>query len=368
MRKRKRKLKKWVWFFLIILVGASFGIYYLVDSNNALKAEKEARRIAEEESKKAYEEKKRKEKAYDACLISPYKVEEKNEEITKAYNEVDNLIKEKNYRASVYFENLETGLTYTYDADKVYYGCSLIKLVDALYLINAASGNNNLNNNNLEFAEQNNTTSETSDQNYAVSKKLDLDEIKLVYENKYVAGYSSGMAKHQIGDEVSLRDLITYAISVSDNSAHLMLIDYIGFDNLKNYGLSLGGKVILTGGDKFGNQTARDTNIYLKEAYRIINEDKEYGPFLLEIMDNDDHNAFNTDDIKIYHKYGSWDINFHDIGLNLEGSPYAISIFTTHAYSNYTEVIQDIHNKVRELNDTFNKYRENKCYEEIYNS
>lgn len=365
--KKKRKLKKWVWVLAIILVGTSYGIYYLTLSNNVLKEEKEARRVAEEESKKAYEEKKRKEKAYDACLISPYKEEEKTEELTKAYNEVDNLIKQNNYRASVYFENLETGLTYTYDADKVYYGCSLIKLVDALYLINAASGNKSLSNN-LEFAEQNNIASESSNLNYAVSKKLDLDEIKLVYEYKYVAGYSSGLAKHKIGDEVSLRDLITYAISVSDNSAHLMLIDFIGFNNLKNYGNSLGGKVILTGGDKFGNQTARDTNIYLKEAYKIISEDKEYGPFLLNIMDNNDHNAFNKEGIKIYHKYGSWDIYFHDIGLNLEGSPYAISIFTTHAYSNYTEVIQNIHDKVRKLNDTFIKYRENKCYEEIYNS
>jgi len=142
----------------------------------------------------------------------------------------------------------------------------------------------------------------------------------------------------------------------------------IGFNNLKAYGTSLGGKVILTGGDKFGNQTVEDTNIYLKEAYRIINKDKEYGPFLLEIMNNNDHNAFNKEGINIYHKYGSWDINFHDIGLNLEGSPYAISVFTTHGFSNYKEVIQDIHDAVRKLNDTFVKYRENKCYEEIYNS
>jgi len=356
MKKKRRKLKKGrVLLLLSILISVSYGIYYLIDSNNILKAEKEARRIAEEESKKAYEEKKKKEKAYDACLISPYKEEEKTEELTKAINEIDNLIKNNNYRVSVYFENLETGLIYTYDADKVYYGCSLIKLVDALYLINKAS-----NPDNPYFVNETNTDN--------VTKKLDLDEEKIIYENKYIAGYSSGLAKHKIGDKVSLRDLINYAISVSDNSAHLMLIDYIGFNNLKNYGLALGGKVILTGGDKFGNQTARDTNIYLKEAYKIISENKDYGPFLLEIMDNEDHNAFNKEGIKIYHKYGSWDINFHDIGLNLEGSPYAISIFTTHAYSNYTEVIQNIHDKVRELNDTFNKYRENKCYEEIYNS
>lgn len=353
--KKKRKLKKGILLVLIICALAGYGIYYLIDSNNALKAEEEARRIAEEESKKAYEEKKRKEKAYDACLISPYNEAEKTTELTNAMNAIDSLIKENNYQASVYFENLENGLTYKYDATKIYYGCSLIKLVDALYLINKAS-----NPDSSHFANEEN--------NEDINKKLSLDEEKIIYENKYIAGYSSGLAKHKIGDQVSLRDLISYAISVSDNSAHLMLIDYIGFDNLKNYGLSLGGKVILTGGDKFGNQTAEDTNIYLKEAYRIISKDKEYGPFLLNIMDNDDHNAFNREGVKMYHKYGSWDINFHDIGLNLDGSPYALSIFTTHGYSNYTKVIQDIHNKVIELNDTFIKYRKDKCYEEIYNN
>jgi len=361
MKKKKRKLKKGVWLLLILVFLFSYGIYYVVDGNKTLKAEKEAERLAEEESKRAYEEKKQKEKEYEACLISPYKEEEKNAELTNAMNMIDNLIKNKNYRASVYFENLDTGLTYKYDAQKVYYGCSLIKLVDALYLINKASNPDSPN-----FKSEQNP--DTENNNNVVTKKLNLDEEKIIYENKYIAGYSAGLAKHKIGDAVSLRDLISYAISVSDNSAHLMLIDYIGFNNLKAYGTSLGGKVILTGGDKFGNQTVEDTNIYLKEAYRIINKDKEYGPFLLEIMNNNDHNAFNKEGINIYHKYGSWDINFHDIGLNLEGSPYAISVFTTHGFSNYKEVIQDIHDAVRKLNDTFVKYRENKCYEEIYNS
>ena len=127
----------------------------------------------------------------------------------------------------------------------------------------------------------------------AVGGEVDLDQESVVYESKYRMGYSMGMATRKIGDSVTLRDLIDYAISLSDNSAHLMLIDYIGFNNLKEYGKSLGAKVILTGGDNFGNQTVSDTNIYLKKAYQIISENKEYGEFLKSIMDNNERNDFN---------------------------------------------------------------------------
>ncbi len=276
---------------------------------------------------------------YEACLNEPYSEDEINYKLQAKIEEIDNLIA-NNYKASVYFEDLKLGFTYTYKPEEVYYGCSLIKLVDAIYLINKATVSDN---------------------------KIDLDKVTIKYDSKYVMAYSDGLKRHKIGDDISLRNLIKYAISVSDNSAHMMLINYIGFNNLKEYGKSLGGKVILTGGDNFGNQTAEDTNNYLKEAYRIITKNEEYGQFLKEIMDNDERNAFNTDDIRIYHKYGSYGDNFHDIGLSLEEHPYAISILTLHEKSNYTEVIQTIHTKIRELRDLFYENRENNCYNIIYN-
>ena len=264
-------------------------------------------------------------------------LEEDTEDILNIKKEIDEYIKSNNYRVSVYYEDLTNGFIYTYDPDKPYYGCSLIKLVDALYLINKAT-----------------------------LGEINLDEVKLTYKSKYRADYSTGMSKHKIGDEVSLRDLISYAITYSDNTAHLMLIDYIGVNNLKEYGKSLGGKYILSGWDLFGLQTASDTNQYLKEAYRVITTNKDYGEFLKNIMDNNDRNAFNTEDIKIYHKYGSYDINFHDIGLSLEEYPYAISIFTLHERSNYDEIIKGIHAKIRKLHDKYHTNREQICHKKVY--
>lgn len=334
MVKRKRKkiiLPRFI-LFLLILFGVIFYICSCFgDKNFSIKIE-----IPKFNKK---EEEKKKEADYNSCLVKAYSEEELTDELKQKMKEIDSLIVDNNYKTSVYYEDITTGFNYKYNETRVYYGCSLIKLVDALYLIDKAS-----------------------------SGEIDLDEVKIVYEDKYKKAYSLGMATRTIGEEISLRDLITYAISVSDNSAHLMLIDYIGFSNLKKYGQSLGAKVILTGGDNFGNQTAEDTNIYLKKAYDIIKNNSLYGEFLKSIMDNNDRNAFNTDSIKIYHKYGSYDMYYHDIGLSLEENPYAISIFTLHEKTNYSEVVQSVHGKIRELHNLFYEIRENACRLSVYGS
>ncbi len=333
-RRRKRHLKKIVWLFLLtILVFMGVLIFNQNKENNDVFLPSINNHAEEERLKK---EKEQKEK-YDSCLAKPFEEEELTEELLEMKENIDAYINENKYKASVMYEDITTGFTYQYKANTVYYGCSLIKIVDAIYLINEA-----------------------------IKGNVDLDTETVTYTNKYVKGFSSGMSKRKIGEEVTLRDLITYAISVSDNSAHLMLLDYIGFNTLKEYGESLGAKVILTGGDNYGNQTAEDTNIYLKEAYKIITENEEYGPFLKSIMDNNERNAFNTDTIKIYHKYGSYADNYHDIGLSLEKNPYTISILTLHENSGYLKVVQGIHEKIRELHTAFHENRENACYKEIY--
>jgi hypothetical protein len=334
MAKRHLKKRYKHIFTSIILILAVVGIFYLKSN---FKTENYLEEILPTINNETNEEKQQKLDDYNTCLNKEFTDDELTENINNLKANIDNLIVNNNYKASVYYEDIITGFTYTYNATTIYYGCSLIKLVDALYLIDKAT-----------------------------KGEIDLDNETITYTSNYKVAYSSGMATRTIGEEVSLRDLITYAISVSDNTAHLMLIDYIGINNLKEYGQSLGAKVILTGGDKYGNQTAEDTNIYLKEAYKVITENKEYGEFLKNIMDNDERNAFNTEDIKIYHKYGSYGSNFHDIGLSLEERPYTISILTLHENSNYQEVIQNIHAEVRKLHTAFYEQRKTSCYQEVY--
>lgn len=334
-RKKKKHLKTTPFFLVLLLIslGIYYGVHYIREQENFRVLLLRNKQKEEEERIKKEQEIK-----YNDCLARSYTEAELTDELQNKKQEVNNLIVKNNYKTSVYYEDIVTGFTYTYNPSTVYYGASLIKLVDALYLIHKAT-----------------------------LGEINLDTETITYNASYKKSFSSGLAKHNYGDKVTLRELITHAISVSDNSAHMMLYDYIGRENLKAYGQSLGGKVIMTGSDKFGNQTAEDTNMYLKEAYKVITENEEYGPFLKEIMDNNERNSFNTEIVKIYHKYGACDpYYYHDIGLSLEEHPYAISILTLHENSNYKEVIQNVHAKIIELKDLFYETRENACHLEVY--
>lgn len=334
MVKRKKKSSiKIIPFFIFLLLIISLG--YTLHSFKLEEKKPNLFLI----NKQNEERKEEQEQLYNTCLKQKFQEEELSENLLTLQHDLDTYIRHNQYQISVFYEDITTGFTYSYNPSTVYYGCSLIKLVDAIYLINKA-----------------------------IDGEIDLDKETVVYKEKYVKAYSNGMEKRKFGEEVTLRDLITYAISVSDNTAHLMLLDYIGFNNLKEYGQSLGAKVILTGGDNFGNQTAEDMNFYLKEAYKIINENKEYGPFLKSIMDNNERNSFNTDTIKIYHKYGSYGDNYHDVGLSLEDNPYAISILTLHENSGYKKIVQDIHERVRTLHNAFYENRKAVCYIKVYGS
>ena len=277
MAKRKKKLKlKIKNLFLLILVVflAIYGGKYVYKS-----LPKEQREKISNTFNKENEEKKKQEKLlsdYNKCLSEEFNENDKTEELTNKEDELTNYIKQ-HYRASILYEDIKTGYTYKYNEEQTYYGASLIKIVEALYLFDKASAG-----------------------------EIDIYNTKLKYESKYVHGFSTGMKNKKIGEEVPIKDLINYAITYSDNSAHFMLSDYIGVENLREYAKSLGAtKISVLKSDTFGIQNAVDTNIYLHHAYELMTSDSEYGKLLKEFMLNDDTNALNLaeDKITIAHKY-----------------------------------------------------------------
>jgi len=327
----RRKKKKKLTFFaklLLILFCCSIGIYGYkkYEERIAYQEKLEAERLAKIEREK-------KEK-YDNCLIKNLEVTEVTDDIITIQNELNAMLKK--YNVAVYYEDLNSGFNFKYNEDQVIYGASLIKLVDALYLYD---------------------------------NEIDLNNI-MKYESKYIKGSSKGMDKRNVGENVSLNDLMNYALSVSDNTAHFMLVDYIGYNNLRDYGKSLGGTVILSGvgGEKYGNQTASDTNIYLKQAYKVMTDSNyHYGNLLREYMSNDYQNhLFLENESDIAHKYGSYDKYFHNIGIVFDNNPYTISILTLHGNDNYKEVINTIHKKINELHLKFRGNRKELCYKTFY--
>ena len=170
-RKKKKTLRKVVYVFILAL--AFVGCYLYYNQQHQLAILQEQQRIEEERIKKEKEEN------YQTCLTKKYDESELTNELLNQKNEIDAFIKNNNYKASVLYEDIQTGFNYKYAADTVYYGCSLIKIVDALYLINQATLGN-----------------------------VNLDTETITYTSNYVRGFSSGMEKRKIGEQVTLRDLI----------------------------------------------------------------------------------------------------------------------------------------------------------------
>lgn len=263
-----------------------------------------------------------KKEAKEKCLLSSDIPKEVLDKLQYLTNDLYKYMAQ--YNISLKYGEFNYDYELSYRDKEVYYGASLIKLVDAIYLI---------------------------------ENDIDLNTTKK-YERRFTMGYSSKVSKYKYGDMISLKDLIDYAIRVSDNSAHLMLIDYIGFENLSNYGKNLGAEVILTGGDLFGNQTAEDMSLYLRKAYELINT-RENGPLIKDAMLNTEENYLNFDDVVIGHKYGSYNSFYHDVGIYFSDEPYYIVVLST--LDRNRKVITEVSKKVYNIHNSLLSLKTDYC-------
>ena len=231
----------------------------------------------------------------------------------------------KKYNISIAYLDINSGYSYNYHADKVYYAASTIKTLSAIYLYEQALNN-----------------------------KEDLSKT-LKYKSKYIRHDSLAMQYHKLGAEIPIKDLIKYAITVSDNTAYNMLINYIGKNTLKEYGHSLGATYTLNLQDNYGSITTSDSLIYLKKLYELINTNNPLSEDLKNIFLNSDENYLKINNYEALAKYGFYDQNFHLIGIVLTPNPYIISILTLHGKDDYESIIKDINSKIYTLHNLYNQ-------------
>lgn len=344
-KKSRRKLKKWPKLvLLLIFLVALFLILkksidnYNITFNNTYDylMNKINEQQQKQDEKKQQENKKKQDEEYNTCINQKYSEEENSEKLTQVENELTDYL--KNYSLSIKFVDVKTNYTYSYNESKVYYAASTIKMLDAIYIYrNALEGN------------------------------LNLDSTKKYTKNFKVA-YSAGLEKYKIGDMVSLRNLVKYAITVSDNSAHQMLVDYIGFNNLKKYGNSLGAKNTLIGGDNFGQIDVNDSIAYLSELYNFIEENSEFSEELKLYFIESDENFLKDDEngIKAATKYGEYGNFFHNNGIVYADNTYFLSILTNLGKKKGSSTIKSINKKIQELQKNVYENHVEYCQQKIY--
>ena len=217
----------------------------------------------------------------------------KDEKVVAAIKEIDSYIKTRNLSISVIYNDIVNGYTYTYNPNKIYYGCSLIKALDAMY----------------------------------------------VYENMDVTD--------------SLKAYVKKAIMVSDNDAHYKLVSTIGRSKLTQYGKNLVAKYVLTTSDIYGNTTVYDQLVYMRHLFQLINTlsngDELKGFFLSDFKKYMDFEGAPD----IMHKYGRISgVYFHDSAVFLDEKPYVISILTIEDNKKY--IITELSKKIYKLHHLLN--------------
>ena len=328
-KRRRRHLKLFpLIIILLILGGGLYGAYYLYDYEHDKKIAAENRRKEEE--------KRQKQEAYNKCITAKYYSAYKPSSVEEKEQAILAYIRQNNLSVSIYYQDVNTGYTFTYNEDKVYYGCSLIKLVDTLYILDK------INSGEMTF------------------------DTKVPYNKNYYIKDNPCMEKYPPGEDIEISKVIECALTVSDNIAHRIMINYIGFNALQSYGRSLGAKNILTGGDSYGMQSAKDMNIYLNKLYQDLVEYPTSGNIIKGWMNNTYWNHLAFDNTTMIHKYGYYGDYYHDVGIFFTEHPYFISILTLHGNGSYINTTNTLSKKINELHTLYDKEVATSCHNKVY--
>ena len=117
-------------------------------------------------------------------------------------------------KLALYYQNLVTGQSYSYQSTNVFSAASTIKLPLVLYV--------------YELAAQN---------------KINLHE-KLTYKSHHYYGGSGVIQNEQIGSQYTIKELVEKSVVYSDNIAFTMLREKVGQANFIQYANSIGGTVV----------------------------------------------------------------------------------------------------------------------------
>ena len=232
---------------------------------------------------------------------------------------------------AIYFKDLINNYELKLNENKIYYSASTSKVFMVIYLLEKYRNN-----------------------------ELDL-ETKLVYKPSDAMQGSIGMTQHTYYDEVSLSEMIKHMLVYSDNTAYFMLIKYVGLDNLKTYFKEY--NLVMESYDPFIRNYSADLAMKsLDRLYKLLQVDDEYTKLIKESMNNKNMNYLNFDDKVFLHKYGYYDVSYHDIGIYDDiDNPYLIAILTLYGNNNYDVKVKEISKKIYELYNKNISLKEEYC-------
>jgi len=233
-----------------------------------------------------------------------------------AINELDEMLRRHGNYLSVYFENLETGFVYQYNADRVYFSASVPKAFFALHI-------------------------------YLLAERgvVDLDSVhSFTYAD---SNWGSGIIQREynFGAIFPVRELLRLNLSKSDNVATLMLRRIFGINGYINFVEESGGTPSFVR-DRVMNSdiTANEAGLFARLIFEYIESGGVYSEeFRAHLLDN--QFPFIVSDYPVASKSG-WTspVAWHDMAIVYAPSPYVLVIlseregFTQQDFTDFEEI------------------------------
>ena len=204
------------------------------------------------------------------------------------------------YSISIYFENVETGFSYSFNGQRLYFAASVPKAFYAMYLLQKAE-------NGIIY----------------------LDSKHFFTNLDYKDGSGVIRKRYPMGTGFTVEELIRLSVSYSDNIASLILGREYGIQGFRNFLYELGGNCKLMGWCIFGfTINAEEAGLYARRIFNYIQGNSKYAEMLLTYMLENQY-PFIVSDYPIASKTGWTSFKaWHDMAIVYAPSPYILVILT----------------------------------------
>ena len=215
---------------------------------------------------------------------------------------LDDLVARYGANVSIFYKNIESGLTFTHNADQDYFGASLMKAPFAFWLYQKAD-----------------------------SGLIDLEStLNFNYSNKLMG---SGIIRHNYlsGTDFTLRRLIGLNLYESDNTATQMLHQAFGYYDFLRFVENLGGLTSFWGYALDSRATANQMGTIMKAIFEYLESGNIFSnEFRQNLLNN--QFPFIISDYPVASKTGWYDRfggAWHDMSIVYAPSPYILVILSS---------------------------------------
>jgi len=201
---------------------------------------------------------------------------------------------------AIYYKNLETGFTYSRNADRMFFSASVPKAPFALYI--------------FDLAEQG---------------QVDLNSTVIVQASDFHQSLGSIRHRRNAGTPVSQQTLLEWMVSYSDGMATSMLRRTHNQEHYRQFLMELGVPSNNVGGTLLHSRfTASNAGLYAEAIFNYIESDGTYSNLFREMIFNNQY-PFIISDHPVASKTG-WTrgLAWHDMAIVDAPSPYILVILT----------------------------------------